>query len=90
MTSRFAESVARLCQHMAVKHVAQYFGLSWDRVKDIDKRWLRKTLGAIDLGGVEVIATDEFAIRGREDIRPFFQVLGSEGCSRIKAVAIWT
>lgn len=40
VTSRLAESVARLCQHMAVKHVAQYFGLSWDRVKGIDKRWL--------------------------------------------------
>ena len=112
VTNRLAESVARLCQHMAVKHVAQYFGLSWDRVKGIDKRWLRKSLGPVDLSGVEVIAMDEFAIqkghryatvivnaiskrvlwvgrgRGREDIRPFFELLGLQGRSRIKAVAM--
>jgi hypothetical protein len=29
---------------MAVKHVASYFSLGWDRVKGIDKRWLRRTL----------------------------------------------
>jgi len=103
VTSRLAESVARLCQVMAVKHVAQYLGLGWDRVKGIDKAWLYKSLGPVDLGGVEVIAMDEFAIqkghryatvivdamrkrvlwvgrgRGREDIRPFFDLLGPEG-----------
>jgi transposase len=112
VTSRLEESVARMCQHMAVKHVAQYFGLHWDQVKGIDKRWLQKTLGPVDLNGVEVLAMDEFAIqkghryatvivdaitkrvlwvgrgRGREDIRPFFELLGPEGCSRIKAVAM--
>jgi transposase len=114
VTSRLGESVARLCQHVTVKHVAQYSGLSWDRVKDIDKGWLGKRLGPIDLGGVEVTAMDEFAIqkgyryatvivdaikrrvlwvsrgRGREDIRPFFQLLRHEGCSRIKAVGMDT
>ena len=112
VTTRLAESVARMCQHMAVKHVAQYFHLGWDRTKGIDKRWLRKTLGPVDLSGVGVIAMDEFAIqkghryatvivdaitkrvlwvgrgRGREDIRPFFELLGPEGRSGIKAVAM--
>jgi transposase len=112
VTSRLAESVGRLCQHMAVKHVGQYYGLNWDRVKGIDKRWLRKSLGEVDLRDVQLIAMDEFAIqkghryatvivdamrkrvlwvgrgRGREDIRPFFQLLGPEGCSRIQAVAM--
>lgn len=112
VTNRLAESVARLCQVMTVKHVSHYYGLSWDRVKGIDKRWLRKKLDPVDLGGVEVIAMDEFAIqkghryatvivdarrkrvlwvgrgRGREDIRPFFQLLGLEGCARIKAAAM--
>jgi transposase len=101
-----------MCQVMAVKHVAAYFRLGWDRVKGIDKRWLRKSLGPVDLGGVEVIAMDEFAIhkghryatvivdavrrrvlwvgrgRGKADIRPFFELLGPEGCSRVKAVAM--
>ena len=112
VTTRLAESVARMCQHMAVKHVAQYFHLGWDRTKGIDKRWLRKTLGPVDLSGVGVIAMDEFAIqkghryatvivdaitkrvlwvgrgRGREDIRPFFELLGPEGRTGIKAVAM--
>jgi transposase len=63
VTTRLAESVARMCQQMAVKHVAHYFDLGWDRVKGIDKRWLRKTLGPVDLSGVAVIAMDEFAIQ---------------------------
>jgi transposase len=112
VTTRLAESVARMCQHMAVKHVAQHFHLGWDRTKGIDKRWLRKTLGPVDLRGVTVIAMDEFAIqkghryatvivdaitkrvlwvgrgRGREDIRPFFELLGPQGRSAIAAVAM--
>jgi transposase len=63
VTNRLAESVARLCQFMAIKHVAQYFGLGWDRVKGIDKGMLRRRLGTVNLEGVEVIALDEFAIQ---------------------------
>jgi transposase len=48
---------------MAMKHVARHFHLGWDRVKGIDKRWLRKRLGPVDLSEVEVIAMDEFAIQ---------------------------
>jgi transposase len=112
VTKRLAESAALMCQQMAVKHVARYFHLGWDRVKGIDKRWLRRKVGPVDLSGVEVIAMDEFAVqkghryatvivdatrkrvvwigrgRGREDIRPFFELLGPEGRSRIKAVAM--
>jgi transposase len=101
-----------MCQVTAVKHVAGYFGLGWDQVKGIDKRWMKQTLGPVDLSGVEVIAMDEFAIhrghryatvvveatqkrvlwigkgRGREDIRPFFDLLGVEGCKRIRAIAM--
>jgi transposase len=112
VTKRLGESVARLCQVMAVKHVAAYYGLGWDRVKGIDKGLLRKRLGTIDLSDVEVIAMDEFAIHkghryatvivearrkqvlwvgrghGREDIRPFFELLGSARRAKIKAVAM--
>ena len=112
VTRRLAESVARLCQVLPIKHVAAFFGLGWDAVKAIDKRHLMDTLGAIDLSGVSILAMDEFAIhkghryatviidptikkvlwvgrgRGREDIRPFFELLGSAGRDRIKAVAM--
>lgn len=112
VTKRLAESVARLCQHLSVKRVAEFFGLHWNTVKAIDKRYLKEKLGPVDLSGVSVIAMDEFAIqkghryatvivdptvkrvlwigrgRGREDIRPFFKLLGKKGRKRIKAVVM--
>lgn len=63
VTRRLAESVARLCAILPIKHVASFFGLSWGTVKAIDKHDLQATLGPIELSGVEVIAMDEFAIR---------------------------
>lgn len=63
VTRRLAESVARLARVLPLRHVAGYFGLHWGTVKEIDKRYLEETLGAVDLAGVEVIALDEFAIQ---------------------------
>jgi transposase len=113
VTKRLAESVARLCQVMAVKHVAKYFTLGWDRVKGIDKGLLRKRLGAVELSDVdEVLAMDEFAVQkgdryatvivearqkqvlwvgrgcGREDIRPFFELLGRTRRTKNKGVTM--
>jgi transposase len=112
VTTRLAESVARLCAAMPIKQVAGYYGLGWDQTKAIDKAYLGRTLGPVDLSGVEEIAMDEFAIRkghryatvvvephekrvlwigrgrSREDVRPFFQMLGEEGCRRLRAVAM--
>ena len=112
VTRRLAESVARLCRVLPVKQVAEYFGLSWGTVKDIDKATLLEDFGEPDLSGIEQIAIDEFAIqkghryatviiepatrrvlwigrgRGREDVRPFFELLGEEGCRRLKACAM--
>ena len=62
-TRRLAESVARLCRHLSLKRVAEFFGLHWNTVKAIDKRYLTDKLGAVDLTGVRVIAMDEFAIQ---------------------------
>ena len=112
VTSRLAASVARMCKAMALLHVARFYGLAWDTVKQIDRRHLERELGPIDLAGVTVIGMDEFAIqkghryatvivepsrkrvlwvgrgRGREDVRPFFELLGAQGCQRIEAVAM--
>jgi len=112
VTQRLADSVAKLCGVLSVKHVADFFGLSWDQVKDIDKRSLEQRFGTVDLSGVEVIGMDEFALqkghryatiivepyrkevlyvakgRGRESVRPFFEILGPDGCSRLKAVVM--
>lgn len=112
VTGRLAESVARMCRILPVKQVAEYYGLSWGTVKQIDKNTLQAELGDVDFTGVEQIAIDEFAIqkghryatvviepqtrrvlwigrgRGREDVRPFFELLGEAGCGRIKACAM--
>lgn len=112
MTTRLAAAIARLAQVLPIKHVAQWFGVGWETVKQIDQRALIARLGPIDLQDVRWIAIDEFAIhrghryatvvanpitrkvlwvgrgRGREDLRPFFVLLGPEGCARLEAAAI--
>jgi transposase len=112
VTKRLAESVARLCSVLPIKHVAEFFELGWDTVKAVDKAHLNRTLGPVDLSGVEAIVMDEFALhkghryatvvvepfskrvlwvgrgRSRAEIRPFFELLGSEGCRSLKAVAM--
>jgi len=62
VTARLAESVARLCGVLPIKHVAEHDGLGWDAVKEIHKAHLEKTLGEPDLDGLEVLAMDEFAL----------------------------
>jgi len=112
VTRRLAESVARLCAVLPVKHVAEFFALGWDAVKAIDKAHLTEKLGPVDLAGVELVAMDEFAIqkghryatvvaepqtrrvlwvgrgRSRQDVRPFFELLGGKGCRRRKVVVM--
>ena len=112
VTTRLAESVARLCKVLTVSHAADFYDLNSKTVKAIDKAWLQRTLGPIDLAGVRQLAMDEFAIqkghrdatviiepatkrvlwvgrgRKREDVRPFFELLGESGCCAIEAVAM--
>jgi len=62
-TVRFAQSVARLCKVASLKHVAEHYGIGWDRTKRIDKSYLNRELGPIDLSNVTILAMDEFAIQ---------------------------
>jgi transposase len=66
MTKRLAETLARLAQVLPLTRVAELYHVSWDTVKQIDKRALAARLGpleASDLSGVRRIAIDEFALR---------------------------
>jgi transposase len=63
VTRRLAESVVRLCQQLPIKHVAAFYGMGWDAVKDLDKAALEDRLGPPDLDGLEILAMDEFAIQ---------------------------
>jgi transposase len=62
VTTRLANSVARLCKVLPVRQVADLYGLAWSTVKLIDWRYLERELGPVDLSGVRVIGMDEFAI----------------------------
>ena len=112
VTQRLANSVARLCEVMSIRHVAQFYHLAWTTVKRIDFRHLQRRVGAVELAGVTVIGMDEFALhkghryatvvvepprkrvlwvgrgRGREDVRPFFELMGAERCRHVQAVVM--
>lgn len=64
MTKRLADKIAGLAQLLPLKHVAAWFGVSWDTVKEIDKRALIARLGPAERHwtGVRQIAIDEFAL----------------------------
>jgi transposase len=66
MTKRLAETLARLAQVLPLTQVAALYHVSWDTVKQIDKRALAARLGPLDtsdLSAVRRIAIDEFALR---------------------------
>lgn len=63
MTTKLAEAITRLAQVLPTKHVATWFGVGWETVKQIDKRSLSARLGPVDLSDVRVIVIDEFAIQ---------------------------
>jgi transposase len=63
MTKRLADKIARLAQVLPIKHVAAWFGVSWDTVKQIDQRALATRLGPLEeqWADLRVLAIDEFA-----------------------------
>lgn len=65
VTTRLAAGVARLCKVMSLRHVADFYRLSWTDVKCVDLRTLERELGPVDLSGVTIIAMDEFTIQKR-------------------------
>ena len=65
-THSFARYVLELSQYMTIKDVAEHLGVSWDIVKDIQKRHLEKHYAKPALKEVRQIAIDEICIgRGR-------------------------
>ena len=63
-THRLAALVSGLCRHMSLSAVAQWTGLAWRTVKDMDRSHLRATLPALhprDLTGLRVLGVDEVA-----------------------------
>jgi transposase len=61
-TKRLEKYVLRLLRTATIKDVAAIVGLSWDVVKDIQKRWLTRHYRLPRLKGVRHIAIDEISI----------------------------
>jgi len=59
---RLEKYVVSLLRAATIKDVAAIVGLSWDVVKDIEKRWLTKRFRFPRLKGVRHIAIDEISI----------------------------
>ena len=60
-TKSFERYVLELAQHMTIKDVAEHLGVSWDVVKDIQKRYLRKKFAKPKLKRLRQIAIDEIS-----------------------------
>ena len=62
-TNKFARYVVGLSRIGTIKDVALFLNISWDTVKDIQKRYLQRHYGNPDLSRLEYIGIDEFAVR---------------------------
>ncbi len=58
-TKSFERYALELCRITTIRDVSQHLGVSWDTVKDIEKRRLRQVFGQPSLRHLRVIAIDE-------------------------------
>ena len=61
-TRAFERYTLELSRHMTIKDVADHLGVSWDIVKDIQKRYLAKKFARPPLKHLELIAIDEISV----------------------------
>ena len=61
-TKKFERYAMELSRHMTIKDTARHLGVSWDVVKDIQKRYLSKHYAKPRLKDLELIAIDEISI----------------------------
>ena len=61
-TKAFERYALDLARHMTIRDVARHLGISWDVIKDIQKRDLRRRHARPKLRGLRRIAIDEIAV----------------------------
>jgi transposase len=61
-TKAFERYALELSRHMTILDVARHLGVSWDVVKDMQKRHLKKHYGRPKLNKIKLIAIDEISI----------------------------
>ena len=59
ISKSFERTLLELRQHMSIKAAADYFGVAWSTVKNIEKRHLTKKFKRIDINDVKDIGIDE-------------------------------
>lgn len=62
-TRKFERYVLALSKAMTIKAISSLLGVSWDTIKDIKKRYLKRNFSRPNLSGVRYIGIDEFAVR---------------------------
>jgi len=61
-TKAFERHALDLSRHMTIRDVARHLEVSWDVVKDIQKRYLGRKFGRVKLKHLRQIAIDEIAV----------------------------
>jgi transposase len=61
-TKAFERYALELCRHMTILDVARHLGVSWDVIKDIQKRYLKKRFCRPKLKKLKRLAIDEITI----------------------------
>lgn len=62
-TRRLEHYILSLSKVMTIKDIARHLRMSWDVIKDIQKRHLRRNYSKPSLAGVRYIGIDEFSVR---------------------------
>jgi len=61
-TKGFERHVLELSAHMTIRDVAHHLGISWDVVKEIQKKYLHKKFSRPKLNNLRQLAIDEISI----------------------------
>ena len=83
VTNRFAAYIYQLCQVMTILDVSEHTGLSWDQVRYIDKRTLKKRFGGRVSKHLEVLCIDEVSIKKRHN---YLTIIADYFSGRVVAV----
>lgn len=83
VTKRMGTYIHELCQHMTVSAVSRHTGLSWDRVKRIDKSRLSKKFKKISFENVKVLCVDEISVKKRHN---YLTVIADQKTGRVLTV----
>jgi transposase len=63
VTKRLACTIYDLCKRLTIQEVAEFLGLDWKTVKEVDKRCLEEEFPETDYNGLRILAVDEISIK---------------------------